>query len=112
MWQDAQEIPDQIAAFSRTMGAITVEDVEPVIPAPMDISEDKAEAFSRNLRNVEDIDANDRDNPQLVSEYVNEIYEYMRSLEVRTCRWNVRSKHCPVITHLIITYAWLTSKNS
>ncbi|XP_064608933.1 G2/mitotic-specific cyclin-B-like [Liolophura sinensis] len=83
--QDAQELPDQIAAFSRTMGAITVEDVEPepVIPAPMDISEDKAEAFSRNLRNVEDIDANDRDNPQLVSEYVNEIYDYMRSLERR-----------------------------
>ena len=50
-------------------------------PAPMDIS-DAGEAFSKALLNVQDIDANDKDNPQLVSEYVNDIYEYMRSLEV------------------------------
>ncbi|XP_025076789.1 G2/mitotic-specific cyclin-B-like isoform X2 [Pomacea canaliculata] len=49
--------------------------------APMDISEDKADAFSGGLMSVEDIDANDFDNPQLVSEYVNDIYDYMRSLE-------------------------------
>ncbi|KAL3866550.1 hypothetical protein ACJMK2_043841 [Sinanodonta woodiana] len=49
--------------------------------APMDISDDKPEAFSKALLNVEDIDANDKDNPQLVSEYVNDIYEYMRLLE-------------------------------
>lgn len=48
----------------------------------MDISEDKADAFSGGLMSVEDIDANDFDNPQLVSEYVNDIYDYMRSLEV------------------------------
>ena len=28
-----------------------------------------------------DIDKDDKDNPQLVSEYVNEIYDYMRALE-------------------------------
>lgn len=39
------------------------------------------DAFSKQLINVEDIDANDKDNPQLVSEYVNEIYDYMRDLE-------------------------------
>ncbi|KAK3602761.1 hypothetical protein CHS0354_027757 [Potamilus streckersoni] len=49
--------------------------------APMDIGEDKPEAFSKALLKVEDIDANDKDNPQLVSEYVNDIYEYMRLLE-------------------------------
>lgn len=49
----------------------------------MDISDDKLGAFSHGMVPVEDIDANDHDNPQLVSEYVNEIYEYMRHLEAR-----------------------------
>ena len=39
------------------------------------------EAFSKQLLKVPDIDKDDRDNPQLVSEYVNDIYEYMRELE-------------------------------
>ena len=30
---------------------------------------------------IEDIDREDRSNPQLVCEYVNEIYAYMRKLE-------------------------------
>lgn len=34
---------------------------------------------------IEDIDESDHDNPQLCSEYVKEIYEYMRQLEVRDC---------------------------
>lgn len=49
----------------------------------MDISANKEEAFSKALSRVEDIDVNDKDNPQLVSEYVNEIYDYMRELEVQ-----------------------------
>lgn len=52
------------------------------VPAPMDISDAGPEAFSKALFNVQDIDANDKENPQLVSEYVNDIYEYMRVLEV------------------------------
>ena len=32
--------------------------------------------------NVADIDKDDKDNPQLVSEYVNDIYDYLRKLEV------------------------------
>ena len=49
----------------------------------MDISESGPEAFSKALLlDVQDIDANDKANPQLVSEYVNDIYEYMRMLEV------------------------------
>lgn len=51
-------------------------------PESMDISEDKPEAFSKALLKVEDIDENDKDNPQLVSEYVNDIYLYMKELEV------------------------------
>ncbi|XP_045215937.1 G2/mitotic-specific cyclin-B-like [Mercenaria mercenaria] len=53
------------------------------VPAPMDISDAGPEAFSKALFNVQDIDANDKENPQLVSEYVNDIYEYMRVLEVK-----------------------------
>lgn len=53
------------------------------VPAPMDISDTGPEAFSKALFNVQDIDANDKENPQLVSEYVNDIYEYMRVLEVK-----------------------------
>ena len=34
-----------------------------------------------NLENVDNIDKDDVENPQLVVEYVNEIYEYLRQLE-------------------------------
>jgi len=60
--------------------------VAPSSPAPMDISaSSQCEAFSKHFLppNVADIDKEDHDNPQLVSEYVNEIYDYMRKLEDR-----------------------------
>ena len=52
-------------------------------PAPMDISGNaQSHAFSSaQLCNVNDIDKDDADNPQLVSEYVADIYKYMRELE-------------------------------
>ena len=62
--------------------AVVVESVPSVIPSAMDISADRTDAYTNGLSHVEDIDANDHDNPQLVSEYVNDIYEYMRQLEV------------------------------
>ena len=34
-----------------------------------------------NLENVDNIDKDDVENPQLVVEYVNEIYAYLRQLE-------------------------------
>jgi len=41
------------------------------------------EAYSKQMlkENIIDIDKDDSDNPQLVSEYVNEIYAYLRRLE-------------------------------
>lgn len=50
--------------------------------SPMDVG---SGAFSRQMLppNVADIDSEDKENPQLVSEYVNDIYEYMRHLESR-----------------------------
>ncbi|XP_071794452.1 G2/mitotic-specific cyclin-B [Asterias amurensis] len=56
----------------------------PQSPEPMDMSDINTalEAFSQNLlEGVEDIDKNDFDNPQLCSEFVNDIYHYMRKLE-------------------------------
>nr|XP_054756720.1 G2/mitotic-specific cyclin-B-like [Lytechinus pictus] len=51
----------------------------------VDSVESAIEAFSQQLiaLQVEDIDKDDSDNPQLCSEYVKEIYLYMRSLEKR-----------------------------
>ncbi|NWZ78700.1 CCNB2 protein, partial [Poecile atricapillus] len=55
-------------------------------PVPMDVSmqeEDLCQAFSDVLlNNVEDIDADDWENPQLCSDYVKDIYLYLRELEV------------------------------
>ncbi|NXG13290.1 CCNB2 protein, partial [Grallaria varia] len=56
-------------------------------PVPMDVSmqeEDLCQAFSDVLlNNVEDIDAEDSDNPQLCSDYVKDIYMYLRELELQ-----------------------------
>uniref|UniRef100_A0A8B9J3J2 Cyclin B2 n=1 Tax=Amazona collaria TaxID=241587 RepID=A0A8B9J3J2_9PSIT len=56
-------------------------------PVPMDVSmqeEDLCQAFSDVLlNNVEDIDAEDCRDPQLCSDYVKDIYEYLRELELQ-----------------------------
>ncbi|DBA13466.1 TPA: hypothetical protein GDO54_018529 [Pyxicephalus adspersus] len=53
----------------------------------MDVSmkeeEELCQAFSEALNHVEDIDAEDCGNPQLCSEYVMDIYNYLRQLEVQ-----------------------------
>lgn len=62
--------------------------------AIMDLSTNSQgeEAYSKQMlkENVKDIDKDDHDNPQLVSEYVNEIYSYLRQLETR---YPIRSQH-------------------
>ncbi|CAC5395051.1 CCNB2 [Mytilus coruscus] len=70
---------EQISQFSKLVSSARPPSTS--VPECMDISANKEEAFSKALSRVEDIDANDKDNPQLVSEYVNEIYDYMRELE-------------------------------
>ena len=45
-----------------------------------DVGEALEECFGMK---IVDIDAEDHDNPQLCAEYVNEIYRYLRSLEVK-----------------------------
>lgn len=43
------------------------------------------QAFSDVLLNIKDVDADDYDNPMLCSEYVKDIYKYLRQLEVGCC---------------------------
>ena len=45
-----------------------------------EISEALEECFGKK---IVDIDAEDHENPQMCAEYVNEIYRYMRNLEVK-----------------------------
>nr|XP_015798950.2 G2/mitotic-specific cyclin-B1 [Nothobranchius furzeri] len=61
---------------------------EPTSPTPMETSgckpADLCQAFSDVLLHtaVRDVDADDYDNPMLCSEYVKDIYKYLRQLEV------------------------------
>lgn len=51
-----------------------------------DAPQDLCPAFSDALiEDVKDVDADDYNNPMLCSEYVKEIYKYLRQLEV--CYW-------------------------
>lgn len=60
---------------------------EPASPTPMETSgcepADLCQAFSDVILNtaVRDVDAEDYDNPMLCSEYVKDIYKYLRHLE-------------------------------
>jgi len=55
---------------------------------------DMAEAFSE--LNIDDIDNNDFDNPQLCAEYVKEIYKYIREQEV-TSKVTLSKQNCVFI---------------
>merc|ERR1712241_808411 len=44
---------------------------------------DEVETLIKNHELIDDIDKDDTENPQLVVEYVNEIYAYLRQLEVK-----------------------------
>ena len=65
-----------------------------------------ASALSQQLV-IEDIDESDKENPQLCSEYVKEIYDYMRKLEV--------CKLCSFVYSLVLVYSivpFTTTNNS
>ena len=52
------------------------------------------EVVAYSAQNIENIDLEDMNDPQLVSEYVNEIYGYMRELEEKqSVRKNYLDKH-------------------
>lgn len=45
--------------------------------------EELCQAFSEALLTVQDVDEDDEDQPQLCSQYVKDIYSYLRELEVK-----------------------------
>ncbi|KAM6303345.1 G2/mitotic-specific cyclin-B2 [Podargus strigoides] len=78
-------LPKPPAAVNQAVKETVVPKV--LSPVPMDLSvqeEDLCQAFSDVLfRNVEDIDAEDWGNPQLCTDYVKDIYLYLRDLELQ-----------------------------
>ncbi|NXJ75461.1 CCNB2 protein, partial [Trogon melanurus] len=78
-------LPKPPAAVSQAVRENGVSKV--LSPVPMDVSmqeEDLCQAFSDVLlNNVEDIDADDCGNPQMCSDYVKDIYLYLRELELQ-----------------------------
>jgi hypothetical protein len=52
-------------------------------PENQDVEMDEVETLIKNRELIDDIDKDDVENPQLVVEYVNEIYAYLRQLEVK-----------------------------
>ncbi|XP_009884049.1 PREDICTED: G2/mitotic-specific cyclin-B2 [Charadrius vociferus] len=78
-------LPKPPAAANQALKETGVPEVLP--PVPMDVSmqeKDLCQAFSDVLlNNVEDIDADDWANPQLCSDYVKDIYLYLRELELQ-----------------------------
>ncbi|XP_069046639.1 G2/mitotic-specific cyclin-B2 [Lepisosteus oculatus] len=58
----------------------------PVVPSCMDVSmkeEELCQAFSEAMLDIEDIDALDGEHPQLCSEYVKDIYVYLKQIELQ-----------------------------
>lgn len=55
--------------------------------------EQLCQAFSEALLAVQDVDEQDADLPQLCSQYVKDIYEYLHVLEV-TCSLSPSRAHC------------------
>ena len=56
---------------------------------------DVVENLTSKLQNisVEDIDEDDKENPLLCSEYINDIYAYMKIMEIEYRVSSVRSKY-------------------
>jgi len=82
---------DKIQVSEDKVEQVPVHAVEPV----QKTVESLTQAFStQNIGGVQDIDAEDAGNPQLVSEYVADIYQYMRELETeQNIRCNFLSAH-------------------
>merc|ERR1739848_349119 len=91
----AQLVPQVVPTTRVTRKSAELKKDEDEVPMDLDVSkatEDiemaelaapAVQAYSaKYLENVDDIDKDDVENPQLVVEYVNEIYGYLRQLEV------------------------------
>ena len=76
--------PIKAATFTVPLNAAPA--LVPEVSADISMKEEEelCQAFSDTLLAVEDIDAEDSEQPQLCSEYVKDIYAYLMDLEVCT----------------------------
>lgn len=86
------------------------EPLPPVSEESADISmkeeEELCQAFSGALLTVQDVDEQDTDLPQLCSQYVKDIYNYLHVLEVNCPLGCSVCLHCFIITALICFCRW------
>ena len=66
---------------------------------------DVVENLTSKLQNisVEDIDEDDKENPLLCSEYINDIYAYMKIMEIEYRVSSVRSKY---LIYIMLDRTW------
>merc|ERR1712055_715535 len=67
----------------RTVKVVVMDEEEKVEEVPMEVEQPDVVVISRIPEGVTDIDAEDSSNPQLCTEYAQEIYAYLRQLEMR-----------------------------
>ncbi|XP_063782259.1 G2/mitotic-specific cyclin-B2-like [Pseudophryne corroboree] len=84
----ATKVPNVIIKPKAMLVKVTLTESPAKVPSPipMDVSKEEEElcqAFSDALTNVEDIDVEDAGNPQLCSEYVMDIYNYLKQVELQ-----------------------------
>merc|ERR1712212_430304 len=77
----------------RTVKVVTKHKVEEV---PMEVEQSDVVVISRIPEGVTDIDAEDSSNPQLCTEYAQEIYAYLRQLEMRGAVRSDFLSGCPI----------------
>ena len=68
-------------------------------PQPMDIAEVAGE-LQRKLKLEETADEAERTNPQFCTEYIHDIYHYLRDLEVSTLQYPLANCNIPQILKL------------
>jgi len=67
----------------RTVKVVVKDEEEKVEEVPMEVEQSDVDVSSRIPEGVTDIDAEDSSNPQLCTEYAQDIYAYLRQLEMR-----------------------------
>lgn len=78
--QPAAVLPKRVPTVPGILPLLVVPPIQ--VAGALKMEDELCRAFSDSLCPVEDIDKDDADIPQLCSEYVKDIYVYLRSLEV------------------------------
>jgi len=80
----------------RTVKVVAKNEEEKVEEVPMEVDQSDVVSSSRIPEGVTEIDAEDSSNPQLCTEYAQEIYAYLRQLEMRGAVRSDFLSGCPI----------------